>query len=172
MEEEMKALPPKATDVEEFSLLWERSSELRDVLTRLPGQLVLKSGLSSKRNSLINSWDRLETVSLEGSIRPEAVTAIQKWIHEAEISIAFILQIGKKQKQESIGRIFSGTDSEPEFETVTSIAEVEFVSDGWCFPWPEVKSKKKKSADRDRLFKFGGIAALGAIALVTYLDED
>jgi len=35
-----------------------------------------------------------------------------------------------------------------------------------------MKLKKKKDADKNRLFKFGGIAALGAIALVTYLDED
>ena len=172
MEEEMKALPPKATDVEEFSLLWERSSELNDVLTRLPSQLVLKSGLSSQRNRLIDGWDKLETISLEGDVSPEAMEAIQKWIHDAEISISFIIQIGKKEKQESFGRAFSGTSSEPEFETVDSLAEVDFVSDSWCFPWPEVKLKKKKAVNRDKLFKFGGLAALGAIALVTYLDED
>lgn len=172
MEEEMKALPPKPTDVEEFSLLWERSSELHDVLTRLPGQLVLKSGLSSKRSSLIDGWDKLESISLEGTVSPEAIEAIQKWIHEAEVSISFIIQIGKKEKQQTFGRAFSGTSSELEFEEVDSLAEVDFVSDSWCFPWPEVKLKKKKDADKNRLFKFGGIAALGAIALVTYLDED
>ncbi len=172
MKEKMKALPPESIDVEGFSLLWERSSELRDVLTRLPSHLVLKSGLSSRRKTLVDGWDKLESPGLDGTVTTESVEAIQKWIHDAELSIAFIIQIGKQESKEAFGRIFAGTSSELEFETVDSLAEVDFVSDSWCFPWPEVKLKKKKGIDKDKLFKYGGLAALGAIALVTYLDED
>jgi hypothetical protein len=174
VEEKTKALPPQSESdgLEEFSQLWERSSELRDILSRLPGQVVLKSGLSSKRNSLIERWDKLESPSIDGTLSPEALPALEKWIYEAEISISYIIQIRKQEKSEALGRIFGGRASELEFEIVEQLSEVEFVSNNWCFPWPEPKVTKKKSASRDKLFKMGGIAALGAIAVVTYLDED
>lgn len=162
-----------AWDLEQFSSHWERSSDLRDALSNLPGHLVLKSGLSARRNKLLESWDQLETPNLDGEFSDEAVAALRKWIHESEISIAHIVQIGKQESQSAFGRAFAGTDDVIQFEIVDSIDEIDFVSDEWSFPWVEKRvSKRAKSFDKEKLFKYGAIGALGLIAVVAYMDEE
>ena len=173
MEEEIKALPPASLDVEKFSILWERSSELSDVLARLPSQLVLKSGLAGRRNKLVEGWDKLESPGLDGEVSESAVAALRKWIHEAEISIAHIIQIDKQEKQMVSGRAFAGTEDVIQFETVDSLADVDFVSDEWSFPWaPKRALKRVKSFDKEKMFKYGALGTLGLIAVVAYMDEE
>ena len=164
---------PKGWGLEEFSQHWERSSDLRDALSKLPGHLVLKSGLSARRNKLVEGWDQLESPSLDGEFSDAAVAALRKWIHEAEISIAHIVQIGQQEKQHSFGRAFAATPDVAQFEIVESISEVDFVSDEWSFPWVEKRlAKRAKSFDKEKLFKYGALGALGLIAVVAYMDED
>jgi hypothetical protein len=173
----MKALPSTTEDrLEVFSQNWERSSNLRDVLSKLPGHLVLQSGLSAKRNRLIEQWDRLESPSLDGSLSEGALEQLLKWNHDAEVSIAYIIQLGKEEQANGLGRAFAAVASEaPQFELVSSIEEVDFVSDNWCWPWAEKRESKPKEGhklDKKRLIKYGAIGAIGLMALVTYLDED
>lgn len=172
--EDRKMLTPASIDLEQFSQHWERSSDLRDALSRLPGHLVLKSGLSARRNKLVEGWDKLESPGLDGDVSDSAVNALRKWIHEAEISIAHIVQIGNQEKSRSIGHEFAATDEVAhQFETVSSIEDVDFVSEEWSFPWEEKwKTKRAKSFDKDKLFKYGAFGALGLIAVVAYMDED
>ncbi len=159
--------------LEQFSQQWERSLDLRDILSKLPGQLVLKSGLSARRNKLVEGWDQLESPGLDGIVSNESAIALKRWIHEAEIFIAHIIQIGKQDKQQAFGRAFAGTDDVIQFETVESIGEVNFVSDEWSFPWAvKRQSNRAKSFDKEKLFKYGTLGALGLIAVVTYMDEE
>jgi len=175
MEEEMKALP-ESTDspLDQFSALFERSSKLRDVLDRLPGKLVLKSGMAANRNGLIDSWDKLESPGLDGSLPDGALEGIGKWIHKAEVCITYVVQIGRKEQRESFGRSFSSTNYEPEFEVVSSIAEVDFVSNEWCWPWSSraLAREKKPKMSKDKMLKYGVLGALGLVAVATYMDED
>lgn len=168
----MKSQAPDQVQVEEFSQYWERSSELRDVLSRLPGQLVLKSGLSAKRGKLLERWDHLPSPGIDGSIDSDALDVVKAWIYEAELAIAFIVQIVKEERATALSRVFSNDDY-VEFEVVNSIDEVEYVTDEWCWPWPCTPARaSKKGIDKDKMFKYGALGALGLIAVVTYLDEE
>jgi len=174
MAEEIKALGDGSSPLEQFSILFDRSSDLRDVLSRLPGHLVLSSGLSAKRNGLIEKWDMLESPSLDGSISEGAIVRLQEWIHEAEVSIAHIIHLGNEERKAAFGKAFSG-DQSPEFEVVSSVDELDFVSDEWCWPWAKTKTLKKKDKKgfgKEKLIKYGAFGALGVVAILAYLEDD
>ena len=176
MSEEIAQLPPtqSAGDLQAFSRLFERSSDLRDVLMKLPGHIVLQSGLSARRNQLIKEWEILESPGLDGSVDPEALDAISAWIHKAEVSIAYIIQIDKEEKKAVFAESLYG-EMEVEYEIVDSVDEIDCVSNEWCWPWKEKRQPKKLSEDGERskrLFKYGALAGLAVIGLVAYMDED
>ena len=67
----------------EFGDAWERGNDLVAILRRLPGELVLKSGLAARRKSALSRWDALETPTLDGEVPEGAQDAMNKWIHDA-----------------------------------------------------------------------------------------
>jgi len=166
--------PSEETAVAPFVDRWERSTELRDALSKLPGQLVLKSGLSNKRNQLVERWDYLESPGLDGEISSAAIAKIDKWIHEAEITILYILQLRKQEQAKSFGVAFAGDDEGLEYEVVTSIKDVDFVSDEWCWPWPKKKpvEKVKTGLTKKQMMTYGAVGALGLIAVMAYMDDE
>lgn len=184
----MDALPPSnddsTLDAEDIGLIqfgesWERGNELRSVIERLPGELVLKSGLSARRRSLLERWEVLESPGLDGSLPDGSLEALNKWIHDAEVLISYIVRIGRSLKdplKKNGGRVYSGPPVDPEDlpQVIDSLDESEFVSDEWCWPWPDraIMKSEKPRWDKGKLIKFGAVAALGAMALVTYLDEE
>ena len=184
----MDALPPAQDDAVvdpedlaliEFGEKWERGNELRSVIERLPGELVLKSGLSARRKNLLGQWDVLESPELDGSLPDGALEALGKWIHDAEVLIAFIVRIGRSEKEShraKDGRVYSAPPVDPDElpEVIDSLDEAEYIDDDWCWPWPDrsVMKHDKPKWDKGKLVKFGVVAALGAMAIVTYLDEE
>lgn len=180
----MKELPPapeerEAGDAEliEFGEHWERASELRSVIQRLPGELVLKSGQSGRRNALLERWDALETPGLDGEIPEGALEQLDKWIHEAEVLISYIVKIGRESRspRRGDGRVYSAPQSDPGDlpQVIESIEEAEFIEDDWCWPWPDrTIAKAKPKWDKGKLIKFGAVAGIGVMALMTYLDEE
>lgn len=185
----MEALPPASgaepepdrTDEEfefiEFNERWERASELHSVAGRLPGQVVLKSGLSGQRNRLLERWDALETPGLDGSLPEGALEALNKWVHDAEVLIAYIIKIGRDGYQVREDRkVYSGPPVDPEDlpQVISSLDELDWVHDDWCWPWVErvPATIEKPRWDKGKLIKMGAVGALGIMALVTYLDEE
>lgn len=166
--EEIATIPED--ELGRFSNLFEHSSNLKDILAKLPGHLVLESGLSAKRKSLISAWADLESPNLDGTVDSNAFKSISKWIHEAEITLAHIVNTARDKKSLS----FPEEEFGPEFEVVSNSSEIECVSDEWCWPWPKKRIGKKiskESADKTRLIKYGALASLGVIALVAFMDE-
>ncbi len=181
-----KALPPSPESDEEeseaefteFGDRWERANELRSIVTRLPSQVVLKSGLSARRNHLLERWNELDTPNLDGTLPDGALEGLNKWIHESEILISYIVNIGREAQnpKPSDGRVHSGpaVDEEELPQVIATINEVDWISDSWCWPWPEksLSMAIRKKWDKGKLIKFGAVGALGLMAIVTYLDED
>jgi hypothetical protein len=177
MSETRQMLPAEGdVQLETFSNLFERSSNLRDILSRLPGHLVLQSGLSAKRKELVDKWDQLESPGLDGYVSAGAMSQLQKWIHDAEISIAYVIHLGKEERDSGLDRAFAGNvDDDPEFELVDSIDELDFVSDKWCWPWDSKRAKKKISKsglDKKNLLKYGAFAGLGILAIAAYMEDE
>ena len=183
----MEALPPAGDDalepddraLIEFGEAWERGEELRSVVTRLPGELVLKSGLSARRKSLLDRWDVLESPELDGSLPDGAIETLGKWNHDAEVLISYVVRLGRQSREPyraPDGRVYSAPPTDPEElpQVIDSIDEAEFVDDDWCWPWPDRPAvvHEKPKWDKGKLVKFGVVAGLGVMALVTYLDEE
>lgn len=183
----MEALPPAGADalsqedreLVEFGDRWARGEELRSVLSRLPGELVLKSGLSAQRKSLLERWESLESPELDGSIPDGAIAALGKWNHNSEVLISYIVKIGREAREPHRapdGRVYSAPPTDPADlpEVMDSMDESVFVDDEWCWPWPEKQAivQQKPKWDREKIVKIGVVAALGVIAVVTYMDED
>ena len=183
----MDALPPGDGDylspedhaLAEFGSLWGRGEELRAVVTRLPGELVLKSGLAARRKNVLERWDNLESPELDGSIPDGAPAALAKWNHDAEVLISYIVKIGREARdpyRAPDGRVYSAAPTSPDDlpMVMDSMDESDFVDDDWCWPWPDrpVATQPKPKWDKSKLVKFGVVAGLGVMAIVTYLDEE
>jgi len=177
LNEEPKALAPALSQEqidairEEFEAQWNRSVTLRNALSKLPAELVLKSGLSGRRNALNERWDYLETPDLEGNLpSPEAVHKLLEWVHHAEVLISCIISIGKSEsKPKHDGRTFSapGINEEDYPEVIDSLEEADAVSDKWSYPWePKAISKRseKRKWSRGDIMKYGTVAAVGGLA--------
>lgn len=146
-----------------FMDLWSRSEELLSVLKKLPAELVLKTGQSARRNSLISQWQDLESPGLDGSIPDGASESVRAWNHCAESAIALIVNLAKDARESS---------SKINFQTLESIDDSSFISDAWCWPWEHKEVQSVEKWNKEKLVKFGVVAGLGLMALVTYLDED
>ncbi len=188
----MKSLPPAGgsdggPEVDqdarliEFGELWERANELHDVVKRLPGQLVLKSGLSARRNHLFARWDEIEIPELDGVVPDASLNGLKKWIHDAEVLIGHIVNIGRGvgqlKNKGTDGRIYSGPIVDPEDlpQVINAIDEADGVSDQWCWPWASraLATRENKSGwNKGKLVKAGVVAGLGLMAVLTYLEEE
>lgn len=157
-----------AQDLNNFSELFERSSKLREILEKLPPQAVLESGLSGKRNSLVESWSDLETPGLDGEVSSKEFKDINRWIHESEITISHIVNnVNKNLSLEEAG--------DPLYlELISDISEIEFASDDWCWPWTKNKYLKRSEEkfNKGRMIKYAAIASLATIAIISFLDEE
>jgi len=165
----------------EFGELWERANELRDVVKRLPAQIVLKSGLSARRNHLFARWDGIEIPELDGVVPDASLNGLKKWIHDAEVLIAHIVNIGRgvgrPKNKGPDGRIYSGPPvaSEDLPQVINTIDEADGVSDQWCWPWTSralATREKKSGLNKGKLIKAGVVAGLGLMAVLTYLEEE
>ena len=184
VEEEQRALPPTLSpeQIEEiragFEEQWNRSIKLRDALSKLPSKLVLESGLSGKRNDLVERWDYLETPGIEDNLpSPKAVHELLQWVHEAEMLIGCIINIGKTKKAEpkEDTRVFLAPDVTPDDYPVVidKLDDADFVSEKWHWPW-ETKSiakAKKKPMSRGDMLKYGAIASVGGLAALALLFD-
>lgn len=153
-----------------FLALWDRANELREVISKLPGGIVLKSGMSGQRNRIMNRWDDLETPGLDGVVPDGAEGGLRQWIHDAEVLVGFIVQIGR-------GVYSSPSDNddivEDGFEVIGDIKEAAGVSVYWHWPWKkDAEIQKKYKFDKGKLLKYGAIAGLGVMALMTYVREE
>lgn len=184
VEGEQKALPPALSpeQVAEiragFEEQWNRSIKLRDALSKLPSQLVLESGLSGKRNDLTERWDYLETPGLDEDLpSPKAVHDLLQWVHEAEMLIGCIINIGKAKsdpKKDTRTLLAPDVTSEDYPVVISNIGDADFVSEKWHWPWETkaiAKTKKKKPMSRGDMLKYGAIASVGGLAALALLFD-
>lgn len=183
VEGEQKALPPALSpeQVAEiragFEEQWNRSIKLRDALAKLPSKLVLESGLSGKRNDLTERWDYLETPGLDEDLpSPKAVHDLLQWVHEAEMLIGCIINIGKtKPEPKKDTRTFLAPDVTPDDYPVVvdNLGDADFVSDKWHWPWETkaIAKAKKKPMSRGDMLKYGAIASVGGLAALALLFD-
>jgi len=182
---EVKALaPPEMSQEErsailaEFEALWNRSIELRDVLAKLPSEVVLRSGLAGRRNELIEQWDYLETPGLDGGLpSPEAVQKLIKWVEDVETLIAYIIKIGRGKKSEDHRHKTAPEITEDDYpEVIDSLDEADCVSEKWGFPWdPKSLSKReptKKKWSKIDVATYGTLAAVGGAALFALVFDE
>ena len=182
-----KALPPASEEEEqleqelaEFNTSWERANELRSVVTRLPNQLVLKSGLSARRNNLLGRWSDIGVPELDGTLPELALEGLRQWIHDAEVLISYIVKTGREVQEHKHpspdGRVYSGPPVEPGDlpQVIDSIDEADGVSDEWGWPWTvtAIAKKKKDKIDASKVIKFAAAGAFGVIAIMAYFEED
>lgn len=185
----MDALPPSPDEPEigseqdqevEFGKAWDRGLELHSVVERLPGELVLKSGLSATRKRLLESWSKIEGPGLDGVLPEGALETLNGWIHDAEISISYIVKIGRDSRRAKSaspdGRTYVVPLVDPDDlpQVIETIDEADWIDDEWCWPWSEKPAieKSKKGWDKGKLIKVGVIGAIGAMAIIAYLDEE
>lgn len=182
---EVKALPaPELSDEErsaimaEFETLWNRSIELRDVLSKLPSEVVLKSGFAGRRNELIEKWDYLETPGLDGGLpSPEAVSQLLKWVDDVEMLIAYIVKIGKGKSQKDLRHKTAPEVTEDDYpDVIDNIEEADCVSEKWSFPWePKALAKsdtKKKKWSKIDVATYGTLAAVGGAAIFALIFDE
>jgi len=164
----------------EFEALWNRSIELRDVLSKLPSETVLKSGLASRRNELIEKWDYLETPSMDSPLpSPEAVQKLIDWVENVETTIAYIIKIGKGKSKDNREKTAPDITPDDYPEVIDSIDEADCISLKWCYPWDK-KSKlakseddpKKKKWSRIDIATYGTLAAVGGAAIFSLVFDD
>ena len=151
----------------EFGDAWERGNDLVAILRRLPGELVLKSGLAARRKSALSRWDALETPTLDGEVPEGAQDAMNKWIHDAKRVVAGIIQIGNEPEDDEAEGVF--------FEVVDRLSEAEWIVDKWCWPWDPkalAQANAPKKWNREKFIKAGVIGAIGIMAFIAMVEEE
>lgn len=178
----MESLPPGNDDqsaaveadpaFEEFERRWARSEELRDVLERLPGRLVLKSGMSGQRKKLLERWELVQLPGLDDdSPSSELLDTLRLWIRDAEALIRYIVQIGGGRK--SGPTVAETNEVELRFELVGSVDEADAVTKRWHWPWEDkaVEKVAKNKVDVARVAKYGAIGVGVLYAITKWVEE-
>lgn len=181
----MEALPPApayANDDEliRFGMILSRGQSLHSLVSKLPNELVLEAGLSARKSRLLERWVMLESPGLDGIVSNEAFTSLSGWNHEAEVLVSYLSTfeperpVGRKPHD---GRVYSGPIVDPSRlpQVLESLVSSDFVSDRWCWPWPNKKSPepvKSSRFDKGTLVKLGVLAGIGTMAAVVYFDEE
>jgi len=152
--------------------LWERGEELLSIILKLPGSLVLKSGLSAQRSNLVNRWNSMDPPPLDCSYSKDERECISKWIHDSELLIAYIVKIGDSKK----GLKSSNKDEESDnYDLISDISESDFVTDSWSWPWnytvPKTHAQVRRIA-KSNMVKMGVIAAVAGMIAIVAIDED
>lgn len=162
---------PESNKLTSFMKIWDRGENLISVIRKLPGETILKSGLSAQRRSLIERWDRFDPPSLDGSVPDEE--PLLKWIRDGEALIAFVVEFGNDPETffTSKNNILKDNDA---LEVIDSANESDSFRGGWRWPWParDLEHYKKPKWDKGKIIKIGAVASLGLIALVSYFDEE
>lgn len=146
--------------------LWEESIGLRDSLEYLPPEIVLESGLSARRSSLVERWYNLEDPPENAEKLSDASQEeLEAWIVDAKkfLSVfrAFISE-SKSAPQKRAG-----------YELVQSTKELRYFSEYWHWPWEKPQISKKESTEKKgKMIKYGIIGAVGIMVAATIMDED
>lgn len=169
-------------EIAEFNESWDRANELRSVVNRLPSELVLSSGISARRNNLIERWSDIETPNLDGTIPEGATAGLKKWCHDAEVIVSYIVQLQQSSriadKGHSDGRVYAGPHVPAEAlpQVIEDFDEADGIHDSWCWPWEKkalaISKKKKDALDRGDILKIGVFGLLGTIAILAFFEED
>lgn len=168
---EISSGDPELNELTSFMKIWDRGENLISVIRKLPGETILKSGLSAQRRSLIERWNCFDPPSLDGSIPNEE--PLLKWIRDGEALIAFVVKFGSDPEAFSTSKNniskYNGT-----FDVIDSTNESDSFRAGWRWPWPvkDLEPYKKPKWDKSKIVKIGAVASLGLIALVSYFDEE
>jgi len=179
----MESLPPGNDDesaaveadpaFEEFERRWARSEELRDVLDRLPGRLVLKSGMAGQRKKLLRRWELIQLPGLDDDSPGSVVLeTLRIWIKDAEALIRYIFQIEEGRK--SGPTVAEANAVELRFELVGSIDDADAVTKRWYWPWedkPIEKVAKKNKVDVAKVAKYGAIGVGVLYAITKWVEE-
>jgi hypothetical protein len=175
----MESLPPSSDDVavevdpafEEFERRWARSEELRDILERLPGRLVLKSGMSGQRAKLLERWELIELPGLDDdSPSSELLDTLRMWIRDAEALVRYIIQIGDRKTESAAA---DTKDEELSFEVVESADELDAIIKDWHWPWAEkaIEKSGKNKVDVTKVMKYGAIGVGVLFAISKWVEE-
>lgn len=169
-------------EIAEFNESWERANDLRSVVNRLPGELVLKSGISARRNNLIERWSEIDTPNLDGTLPEGATAGLKKWCHDAEVIVSYVVQLRQESrvadKKHSDGRVYAGphVPAQELPQVIDNFDETDGISDSWCWPWETkalaVSKKKKDALDRGDILKIAALGLLGTIAIIAFFEED